>query len=155
MTRRLPEGPLDPTKIPRIPILVSQDVFLVSMGGVSLPLLEDQIGRTRSVRRVQLDGTNRSHNPKVGGSNPAPATQKSVYRILAGCCYVGQSRDQPDKAVRPSGVLCERGIRPRLGRLTTRIGRVSRAPDTKRLLTSPDFYTRLERGFIATQSLAV
>ena len=29
MTRRLPEGPWDPTKIPRIQILMSQDGFLV------------------------------------------------------------------------------------------------------------------------------
>jgi hypothetical protein len=31
MTRRLPEGPRDPTKIPRIQILMSLAVFLVAM----------------------------------------------------------------------------------------------------------------------------
>jgi hypothetical protein len=33
MTRRLPEGPWDLTKIPRIPFWMSQDVFLVGVGG--------------------------------------------------------------------------------------------------------------------------
>jgi len=32
MTRRLPEGRWDPTKIPRIQILMSQDIFLVGVG---------------------------------------------------------------------------------------------------------------------------
>ena len=74
MTRRLPEGPWDPTKIPRIQILMSQDVLLVGVGGVSFPLVETLIGPTRSVRKIQLDELHRSHNPKVGGSNPPPAT---------------------------------------------------------------------------------
>ena len=50
MTRRLPEGPWDPTKIPRIQISMSQKVFLVAVGGVSFPQVEGQIGRTRPVR---------------------------------------------------------------------------------------------------------
>ena len=62
MTRRLPEGPWDPTKIPRIQILMSRVVFLVGVGGATSSQVESQIGRTRSVRQVQLDGTNRSHN---------------------------------------------------------------------------------------------
>jgi hypothetical protein len=72
VTRRLPEGPWDPTKIPRIQILMSRDVFLVRVGGPPFPQVESQIGRTRSVHAFQLDGTDRSHNPKVGGSNPPP-----------------------------------------------------------------------------------
>ena len=40
----------------------SQDVFLLGMAGVSFTQLESRIGRTRQVRTVQLDGTNRSHN---------------------------------------------------------------------------------------------
>jgi hypothetical protein len=60
MTRRLPEGPWDPTKIPRIQILMSQDVFLVGVGDVAFPQVESQIGRTRSVREIQLDEVHRS-----------------------------------------------------------------------------------------------
>src|ERR1700722_13910119 len=78
MTRRLPEGPWDPTKIPRIQILMSRVVFLVGTGGIPFPQVESQIGRTVSVRKIQLDKTDRSHNPKVGGSNPPPATQKDA-----------------------------------------------------------------------------
>jgi hypothetical protein len=51
MTRRLPEGPWDPTKIPRIQILMSRVVFLVGADGVPFPQVETQIGRTRSVRK--------------------------------------------------------------------------------------------------------
>ena len=46
MTRRLPEGPWDPTKIPRIQILMSKGVFLVRVCGVALAQIEGQIGRT-------------------------------------------------------------------------------------------------------------
>ena len=41
-TRRLPEGPWDPTKIPRIQILMSQDVCLVGVGVVPFPQVERQ-----------------------------------------------------------------------------------------------------------------
>ena len=57
MTRRVPEGPWDPTKIPRIQILMSWVVFLVETGGIPFPQVESQIGRTRSVRKIQLDKT--------------------------------------------------------------------------------------------------
>src|ERR1700722_17365260 len=57
MTRRLPEGPWDPTKIPRIHILMSRVVFLVGTGGIPFPQVESQIGRTVSVRKIQLDKT--------------------------------------------------------------------------------------------------
>jgi hypothetical protein len=80
VTRRLPEGPWDPKKIPRIQILMSRDVFLVRVGGPPFPQLEGQIGRTRSVHAFQLDGADRSHNPKVGGSNPPPATKESAEK---------------------------------------------------------------------------
>ena len=40
MTRRLPEGPWDPTKIPRIQILMSQGDFLVGVGGVAFTQVE-------------------------------------------------------------------------------------------------------------------
>jgi len=40
VTRRLPEGPWDPTKIPRIQILMSLDAFLVGMGGVIFTQVE-------------------------------------------------------------------------------------------------------------------
>jgi hypothetical protein len=42
MTRRVPEGPWDPTKIPRIQILMSQDVCLVGVGVVPFPQVERQ-----------------------------------------------------------------------------------------------------------------
>ena len=77
MTRRLPEGPWDPTKIPRIQILMSPDVFLVGANGDPSPQVETQIGQTPSVREVQLDEPHRSHNPKVGGSNPPPPPKRA------------------------------------------------------------------------------
>ena len=50
-----PEGRWDPTKIPRIQVLMSPCVLLVGVGGVFVPQVESQIGRTRSVREIQLD----------------------------------------------------------------------------------------------------
>ena len=72
VTRGLHEGPWDPTKIPRIQILMSQDIFLAEAGGEPCPQVEGQMERTGSVRKVLLDVTDRSHNPRVGGSNPPP-----------------------------------------------------------------------------------
>src|ERR1700722_12653173 len=69
MTRRLPEGPWDPTKIPRFLILMSQDDFLVGVGSLIFPQVEGQTRRTRSVRKNQLDGTNGSHNPTISVSS--------------------------------------------------------------------------------------
>ena len=46
MTRRLPEGPWDPSKVPRIQILMSQDVFLVGASVVLSPQVEDRVGRS-------------------------------------------------------------------------------------------------------------
>jgi len=78
MTRRLPEGRWDPTKIRRIQNLMSEVGSLVCVGGVQLSQVESQIGRTRSVRKIQLDGTNPSHNPKIGGSHPSRATIETL-----------------------------------------------------------------------------
>ncbi len=60
--------------------LVSVDEVLQSQVGV--------VGRTSKVRRVQLDETNRSHNPKVGGSNPPPALHGIAGRRV---CRIGHS----------------------------------------------------------------
>jgi hypothetical protein len=40
MTRRLPEGPWDPTKIPRTQIFMSQGAFLVARDGVPFSQVE-------------------------------------------------------------------------------------------------------------------
>jgi hypothetical protein len=57
VTRRLPEGPWDPTKIPRIQISMSGAPSLLGVGGVALAQLKAEIGRTQA---VQLDDKNRS-----------------------------------------------------------------------------------------------
>jgi hypothetical protein len=67
-------------KIPRIQNSVPQVVFLLSVDDAALSQLGTQISPTRSVHKVRLDGTPRSHNPKVGDSNPPPATKSSVRR---------------------------------------------------------------------------
>jgi hypothetical protein len=50
MGRRLPKGPWDPAKIPRIRICLPHASSLVNMGDVPLDQLDDRIGRTGSVR---------------------------------------------------------------------------------------------------------
>jgi hypothetical protein len=55
MTRGLPEGRCDPTKIPRIQIFRSRDGFLVAADVGTFPQVETQIGRTCNVRSDQLD----------------------------------------------------------------------------------------------------
>jgi hypothetical protein len=102
MTRRLPEGPWDPTKIPRIQILMSQVVFLVGMGGLPSPQVEGQIEHTRAVREIQLDGPHRSHNPKVGGSNPPPATKRTKEEGEAGAKAFGYRRSSFARTNGPS-----------------------------------------------------
>ena len=77
MTRRVPEGPWDPSKIPRIQILMSQDVCLVGVGVVPFPQVErqsdeldesvdsswtDRIGLiTRCVASIASNAVNSSH----------------------------------------------------------------------------------------------
>jgi len=60
ITRRVPEGLWDPTKIPGIQDSLSVGGFLFSVGGVALSQIDTHIGPTRSVRQIQLDGTKRS-----------------------------------------------------------------------------------------------
>jgi hypothetical protein len=68
----------NPTKIPRIQNSLSEGGSLVAMGAASLSQVKVLIGRTTKVCKVQLDESNGSHNPKVGGSNPPPATKESA-----------------------------------------------------------------------------
>ena len=94
---------------------MSQLVFLVGVGVVLFTQVESQISQTRSVRLVQLDRTNRSHNPKVGGSNPPPATKIAVRAPLFG---VGPSALQAeidvhaDVSAAPSGAANGEGLIP-------------------------------------------
>jgi len=76
ITRRVPEGLWDPTKIPGIQDSLSVGGFLFSVGGVALSQIDTHIGPTRSVRQIQLDGTKRSHNLKVAGLNSASAAYR-------------------------------------------------------------------------------
>ena len=67
MTRRLPEGSWDPTKIPRFQNLMSEARSQVGVGGIQSSQVKALVEGTRKVREIQLDGLRRSHNPKVGG----------------------------------------------------------------------------------------
>ena len=57
-------------EIPRIQILMSQDVFLVGVRGDPLPLVESPIVRTRRFREIQLDRAHRSASHNFGEVRP-------------------------------------------------------------------------------------
>ncbi len=47
----------------RIQILMSEACSLLSLGAIAFPQLDGKIRTTTSVHQIQLDGTNRVHNP--------------------------------------------------------------------------------------------
>ena len=64
-------------KIPRIGLQHVMASLQVTRPLLTYVLFRTDVGGRRRTRSDDLDGSAWAHNPKVGGSNPPPATKKS------------------------------------------------------------------------------
>jgi hypothetical protein len=98
----------NPTKIPRIRICCKKPLSLISAGNTPLPQVDIVNLSTGTVHSVQLDGTDRSHNPLSGvhqtGARPGHGTN-GHGPVNPGSCLVVQNHSlRRTTRCRPGGV---------------------------------------------------